>query len=168
MTKRRTTKKAAGATTKTVKLKFPKLSEFIKLCDEKYADLDIDIYEVTVNDVDRLYPEMVEGDSISIKLSHFGEIVELQHSKSGGYITADNEEHLYTKCDSRFLSKLCEVVSGEPLVFQDPILIDKDDELFLTFDEESKTFSAGCQILDLDKADEIFKFLGKNLGYTIT
>ncbi len=46
-----------------------------------------------------------------------------------------------------------------------PIDIDGDT---LTFDKESNVFKCGCKRIPLELADEIFHYIGKNLGYTIT
>ena len=38
----------------------------------------------------------------------------------------------------------------------------------LSYDKKDKEFSCGCQIIGLDLANEIFKFIGTNLGYEIS
>ena len=162
-------KKKGAAAPKTVKLRFPKLAAFLKMCNDNSASIDFSTMDLTIENPDCLFPDFAAAEAtISVVLGHFGEIVEFRHGNNGGYLSIDEHSYYYPKEEARFLSKICEVVSGEPLVFQDPVLIDEDDNDYLTFNEEDSTFVVGCKSFSTEKADEIFRFLGKNLGYTIT
>lgn len=77
-------------------------------------------------------------------------------------IPVDERERIFYE-EIPLLNKLCKHVSG--ILFTEPINIQGDE---LVYNSEDEKFRCGCKIISLEKADEIFRYIGGVLGYEIT
>lgn len=152
---------------KNITLKFINLEEALKV--DSFRRID-DNKILGVN-----YPmAFFEDDNqneLQVPVLYFGKTIEFGIDKehnaycpllSNKHIPKDERDILEIEL-IHILKELCSVVKGE---FEKlPINIDGDT---LTFDEQLNIFRCGCKRISLKLADEIFQYMGKVLGYTIT
>jgi hypothetical protein len=140
----------------TVTVRFPTFEEIIKM--EEFDGVDAG------GTPENIYIKVQSTDGhvyFSFTADALGKSVVLTKTRDGGY--SDDKEFTINEDEVRLFHKVVKVLAGTPV--DPPIDIDGDS---LTYDKASKVFECGCKRIDLESADEVFRFIGGILGYTIT
>ena len=156
-----------AAKKETVVLRFPLIAEIL----ENKLAVTVQVEQQAVRG--KHYPVATvfgkDDEEIEIPFIYFGRNVEFEKSDEGYDISPKNKNLLediflgYEKSELEFLHNLVTVVKGS--IIEEPISIQGDE---LEYDEISEKFTCGCKTIDLKKADKIFRYLGRILGYEIT
>jgi hypothetical protein len=140
----------------TVTVRFPTFEEIIKMNEFDGVD--------GASSAENIYVKVESADGhtyFSFTADCLGKDVVLSKTKDGGY--SDNKDFTINDDEVSLFHKVVKVIAGTPV--DPPIDIEGDA---LTYDKSTKTFECGCKTIDLKQADEIFRFIGDVLGYTIT
>ena len=109
----------------------------------------------------------INNNELKFPMSYAGKKIEFS-KEDDSYMVVDKNipagEREVIYCDEiPLLYRLCKHISGQLLM--NPIVIQGDN---LIYESEDKQFKCGCKIISLEKADEIFRYIGGILGYEIT
>lgn len=146
----------ATAKKDTVKVKFPTFEELIKMPEFDGVEPSPRPEDICV----KLSDEDL-GVYFGFTADCLGSEITFDKTDDGGY--TDNKFLNFDADEAQLLHKVVKIISGKPV--DPPIDIDGD---FLTYDKKSKTFECGCKTIDHKTADQVFRFIGGILGYTIT